>query len=64
MNSRSIGLVVLLAISVLTGCVRVDTGTSAPTLGEQLVDLARAKDLGLLSDEEFSRLKRELLLSL
>jgi len=55
----------MLALTLnLTGCVRVDAGSPAPTLGEQIMDLAKARDRGVISAEEFARLRVELLQSL
>jgi hypothetical protein len=58
-----LGLLLVLALS-LSGCVRVDAGSPAPTLGEQIMDLAKARERGVITQDEFAQLRRELLQSL
>jgi hypothetical protein len=57
-------LLVCLA-AILTGCVAAigngDTGPGRATLGQQLVDLQKAKDAGAITDSEFQEQKERLL---
>lgn len=57
-------LAVLMAMLFLGGCVRVDIGDRLPTLGEQIIDLYKAKEVGAISEAEFKRLLIELTSSL
>jgi hypothetical protein len=59
-----LGLLLLLVTLNLGGCVRVDSGSPAPTLGEQIMDLAKARERGVITQDEFALLRRELLQSL
>jgi hypothetical protein len=61
--ARILGLLLLALALNLSGCVRVDTGSPVPTLGEQILDLAKARERGVISDDEFARLRVELLQS-
>ena len=66
-----IALTSLLALSLaLGGCVfapgdnrqaRRDHDSVAPTVGQQLLDLDRARDKGVISEAEFERAKRDIL---
>jgi hypothetical protein len=47
----------------LAGCIKVDTGTRAPTMGAELIDLVRAKESGTISDQEFKTMRRKVLAS-
>lgn len=55
------------AMMLLTGCLALDIGggssnrAQAPTLGQQLVDLQKAKDSGAISDAEYQAQKAKLL---
>lgn len=51
----------LLALLSLSGCVRVETGRVAPTIGKQVIDLVNAKELGAISEEEFRKARLKLL---
>lgn len=65
-NPHQLMLKVLLLATLnfgLTGCIKVDTSTRTPTIGAELIDLARAKELGMLSDEECNRMRRKVLAS-
>ena len=55
MKSR---VIVLLGVMLLSSCVRVDVGDNRPTLGDELRDLARARDAGTITDAEFAKVKR------
>jgi len=52
---------------LMTGCLSLQLGggesheTKNPTLGQQLVDLQKAKDSGALTDTEFQTQKAKLL---
>ena len=50
----------MVALMVLSGCVRVDIGDSKPTLGEQIIDLYQAKQAGVISESEFKMLRLKL----
>ena len=56
-------LLVLMVLAVLlnTGCVRVETGDSRPTIGEQIVDLVKAREIGAISEEEFHQMRRRVM---
>jgi hypothetical protein len=60
-------LVGLSAMMLFTGCIGVSLGggttnrTQAPTVGQQLVDLQKAKDAGIITDAEFQAQKAKLL---
>jgi hypothetical protein len=47
----------------LASCIKVDTSTSMPTMGSELIDLSRAREMGKLSEEEFEELRRKVLAS-
>ncbi len=55
----------LSALLLLSGCVALGTGSKTvnqnPTLGQQLVDLQKAKDVGAINDTEFQAQKTKLL---
>jgi hypothetical protein len=60
--------VAVAAMTLLTGCVggvQLGGGTKSvvqpPTVGQQLVDLKKAKDAGALSDEEYQAQKAKIL---
>ena len=49
----------LTAMMLLTGCIIVakDTG-NRPTVGQQLIDLQKAKDAGAITDAEYQSKRR------
>ncbi|MGO9588093.1 MAG: SHOCT domain-containing protein [Limisphaerales bacterium] len=57
----------LTAMSLLTGCLNLQLGSGPrsealnPTVGQQLIDLQRAKDTGAISAEEYQAQKAKLL---
>lgn len=61
----------LLTLLVLGGCVFAPGGNDSnwnrehgkvqPTIGQQLIDLNRAHESGVLTDAEFERTKRDIL---
>ncbi len=57
----------LSALLLLSGCIALGTGskttTQQPTVGQQLVDLQKAKDAGAINDTEFQAQKAKLLQS-
>lgn len=55
---------VLSAVVLLHGCVRVDIGEHAPTLGDQLIDLYEAREMGAITQAEFEDLRRRLVRAL
>ncbi len=54
-----------LAITFLTGCLNIGGGTKSesqqPTIGQQLVDLQKAKESGAITDAEYQVQKSKLL---
>ena len=59
---RTIGIIViLLLVASLTSCIAVGSGgekiTHQPTLGQQLIDLQKAKDQGVITAKEYEELK-------
>ena len=59
MKSRM--LVLLFVCLAVSGCVRIDIGDSLPTIGEELIQLDQAQELGAITDEEFRRMRVALL---
>jgi len=57
----------LLAMTLLTGCLELHLGggststAQAPTVGQQLIDLQKAKDAGAISDTDYQAQKAKLL---
>jgi hypothetical protein len=60
-------LVGLSALMLFTGCIGVQLGggttnrTQAATVGQQLIDLQKAKDAGIITDAEYQAQKARLL---
>lgn len=60
-------LIGLAAMTLLTGCLNLQLGGGSttkpqnPTLGQQLIDLQRAKDVGAITDAEYQQQKARLL---
>ena len=54
-------------MTLLTGCIGVSLGggstthTQAPTVGQQLIDLQKARDAGIITDAEYQAQKARLL---
>jgi hypothetical protein len=44
-----------------SGCVRVDNAGKPPTFGDQVGDLVGAHESGFISDDEFRRLRGNLI---
>lgn len=63
MNSKLKLIVACGLVLLAQSCIKVDTSTKAPTLGAELIDLSKAKQLGELTDEEFAVLRRKVLAS-
>jgi hypothetical protein len=63
MNCRFLILSILLSGILLasSGCVRVDTGDKQPTFGDQIRDLVGAHESGFISDDEFRKLRGNLI---
>ena len=63
MSCKFLILSILLSTIVLSGsgCVRVDTGDKQPTFGDQIRDLVGAHESGLVSHDEFRRLRGNLI---
>jgi hypothetical protein len=58
--------VALLCMSLLTGCALSigsgsKTDTRGPTVGQQLVDLKKARDAGAITDSEYEAQKAKIL---
>lgn len=59
MNFKLVAIIlVLLSVS---SCVRVETGNMAPTIGKQVIDLVKAKEIGAITEEEFQKARLRLL---
>ena len=59
-------IVVSLAVmACLSGCAMFNkatvTQTRTTTVGQELIDLQEAKDKGIVSDEEYGKLKKEIM---
>ena len=54
-------LLFVMVILLTSGCVRVDLGETMPTIGEQILDLTDAYENGVISEDEFKRLRRKVL---
>jgi hypothetical protein len=60
-------MIAVSAMTLLTGCLGLQLGpdtitkTQAPTVGQQLVDLQKAKDAGAITDAEYQAQKAKLL---
>jgi hypothetical protein len=60
-------LVGFLAMTLLTGCIGLSLGggtsnhTQSPTIGQQLIDLQKAKDAGTITDAEYQAQKAKVL---
>lgn len=59
-------IAVILAMTLLTGCLNLQVGGGKseppkPTVGQQLVDLQKAKDSGAITDTEYQAQKAKLL---
>jgi len=57
MKSKLKLLLVVLLIQSTSACIQIDTSTTTPTIGDQIVDLVKAKNLGAISEEEYERLR-------
>lgn len=57
--------IVMILIISITGCAIGNKGTMhynrMTTIGKELIDLKEAKDKGLLSDEEYNKVREDLL---
>jgi hypothetical protein len=60
-------LIGLAATTLLTGCLNLQLGGGSttkpqnPTVGQQLIDLQRAKEVGAINDAEYQQQKARLL---
>ena len=60
-------LIGLSAMTLLTGCLAIQLGggstskPQSPTVGQQLIDLQKARDAGAITDAEYQAQKAELL---
>ena len=55
-SSLKIALIAVVLLS-MSACIRVDTSTKEPTIGDQIIDLVKAKQMGVISEQEFKRLR-------
>ena len=55
---------VMILVSTLVSCIAVGSGgkkiEQQPTLGQELLDLKKAKDEGAISDQEYNEMKEKL----
>ena len=57
----------LVAMTLLTGCIGLQLGggstthTQPPTVGQQLIDLQKAKDAGIITEADYQSQKDKLL---
>ena len=55
---------VMILVSTLVSCLAVGTGgkkiEQQPTMGQELLDLKKAKDEGAISDQEYNEMKEKL----
>jgi len=60
---RLLRTMALIVILLAAGCVRIDVGekTSSPTLGEQMIDLYKARQAGAVSESEYEETRKKLL---
>ena len=62
-----LSLIGLSTMTLLSGCLSLELGTGTiskpqtPTVGQQLIDLQKAKDTGAISDQEYQEQKAKLL---
>jgi hypothetical protein len=70
MHMKKLLILSLLGLSLatlLTGCLSLQVGggttskPQAPTVGQQLIDLKHAKDMGVISDTEYQVQKAKIL---
>jgi hypothetical protein len=62
---RIIGIIlIILLMTSLTSCIAVGKGSEEinhhPTLGQQLIDLQKAKDEGAITQKEYDELKAKI----
>ena len=66
-SAVSFGLVGLTAVTLLTGCLNLQLGggsttkSQSTTVGQQLIDLQRAKEQGAITDVEYQSQKAKIL---
>ena len=57
-------ILVMILVSTLVSCIAVGSGgkkiEQQPTLGQELLDLKKAKDEGVISDQEYNEMKEKL----
>lgn len=65
MNRLLKSLLLIVVIGVHSGCAMFNNGTlhysRTITIGQELVELKTARDEGAISDEEYHKLKKEIL---
>ena len=65
MNTRRLSAMVVMAALLLSACSSASTDVLQPTvsvsIGQQLIDLKKAKDAGALSDQEYQTQVKRLL---
>ena len=50
-------VLIAFVVSTMSACIQVDTSTKEPTIGDQIIDLVKAKNLGAISEQEFKQLR-------
>ena len=57
-------LVIMMFITTMVSCIAVGSGEKKvkqqPTLGQELLDLKKARDEGAISDQEYDEMKEKL----
>jgi uncharacterized membrane protein len=57
-------ILVMILIATLVSCIAVGSGgkkiEQQPTLGQELLDLKKARDEGAISDQEYNEMKEKL----
>jgi uncharacterized membrane protein len=57
-------ILVMILVSILVSCIAVGSGgkkiEQQPTLGQEFLDLKKARDEGAISDQEYDEIKEKL----
>ena len=65
MKKALLMILIIICFVVPSGCVGVQGGTeqvqSQQTVGQELIDLKRAKDSGAITEEEYEKLKKNII---
>ena len=64
MNKICLSLTLAIVLMTAVSCIGIHDGSdpsgAAPTLGQELIDLKKAKDAGAISNQEYKELKIKL----